>query len=303
MNAGCPNSHCKVYLQSHFQKKDGHYFRRDDARFIQRFQCKICLKKYSTSTHKLEYRQKKRRFNQRIREDYASGKSMNRLVLHTKLHPLTIKRKIEYLAKKARWSQHVFHQNLSNYKASEVQFDDLITSVHTKLKPLAISVVIDSKERIILGGLVSEIPAFGKIAEISRRKYGHRQNLHTKNLDLLLERLKNVIAADAIFSTDEHRRYPELIQKHYSKSRHLTYKGVRASVAGFGELKSKRYDPLFYINQILAMFRANINRLFRRSWNTTKKENHLQDHVDIFIDYFNEVLRNNVRKRNLALTI
>jgi len=125
--------------------------------------------------------------------------------------------------------------------------------------------------------------------------------LHTKNLDLLLERLKNVIAADAIFSTDEHSRYPALIQKHYSKSRHLTYKGVRASVAGFGELKSKRYDPLFDINHILAMFRANINRLFRRSWNTTKKENHLQDHVDIFIDYFNEVLRINVRNRTLNL--
>lgn len=303
MNAGCPNIYCKVYLSTLFQKKDGHFFRADDARFIQRLKCKICLKKYSASTHKLEYRQKKRRYNQRIREDYASGKSINRLILHTGLHPKTVQRKIEYLAKKARLSQQKFHQKLRRKKLSEIHFDDLITSVHTKLKPLAISVVVCSKDQFILGSVVSEIPAFGKIADISRRKYGKRKNLHPQNLDLLLSRLKNVIVDNALFSTDEHRRYPELIQKHYPRSMHKTYKGERASVAGFGELKSKRFDPLFSINQVLAMFRANINRLFRRSWNTTKKEHHLQDHVDIFIDYYNEVLKKNVRNKNLLTTI
>lgn len=296
MNTGCPNQNCKIHLQNVFQKKDGYYFRADDSRYIQRYKCKICGKKYSASTHKLEYRQKKRRFNQRIREDYAGGKCMNRMSLNLGLHPKTIQRKIEYLATKARQSQHELHKQLRHEKALEVQFDDLITSVHTKLKPVSVSVVINPAERFILGAIVSEIPAFGKIAELSRRKYGRRQNKHTKNLDLLLEKLKPIIHPNAEFKTDEHKRYPELIQKQFPKSTHLKYKGVRAAVAGFGELKSKRYDPLFGINQILAMFRANINRLFRRSWNTTKKENHLQDHIDIFVDYFNEVLRNQSRK-------
>ncbi len=296
MNTGCPNQECKMYLQNVFQKKDGHYFRADDSRFVQRYKCKICGKKYSSSTHKFEYRQKKRRFNQRIKEDYAGGKSMNRLSLNLGLHPKTIQRKIEYLAKKARYSERERHKILKEGKAIQVQFDDLITCVHTKLKPVSVSVVIDPKERLILGAVVSEIPAFGKIAEISRRKYGRRKNKHTKNLDLLLENLRPVIAPNAEFKTDEHKRYPELIKKHYPKSTHLKFKGERAAVAGFGELKSKRFDPLFAINQILAMFRANINRLFRRSWNTTKKENHLQDHIDIFINYFNEVLRNQSRK-------
>jgi len=296
MNTGCPNQNCKIYLQNVFQKKDGHYFRADDSRYIQRFKCKICGKKYSASTHKLEYRQKKRRFNQRIKEDYVGGKSMNRMSLNLGLHPKTIHRKIEYLARKARQSQRELHKKLRENKTLDVQFDDLITSVHTKLKPVSVSVVINPADRYILGAVVSEIPAFGKIAEISRRKYGRRKNNHTKNLDLLLEKLKPLIHPNAEFKTDEHKRYPELIHKHYPKSTHFKYKGERAAVAGFGELKSKRFDPLFGINQILAMFRANINRLFRRSWNTTKKENHLQDHLDIFMDYFNEVLRNQSRK-------
>ena len=262
------------------------------------------MKKYSASTHKLEFRQKKRRFNQRIREDYAGGKSMNRLALNLGLHPKTIQRKIEYLAQKARHSQQKLHQKLKEKKAEVVQFDDLITSIHTKLKPVAVSVVINPTDRFILGAVVSEIPAFGKIAEISRRKYGRRRNLHPQNLNLLLEKVKPLIEPGALFKTDEHHRYPELIQKHFPRSRHQTFKGERATVAGFGELKMRKFDPLFDINQILAMFRANINRLFRRSWNTTKKENHLQDHIDIFIDYFNEVLREQapkVRKRNAAI--
>jgi len=296
MNTGCPNKNCKIHLQSIFQKKDGHFFRADDSRFIQRFKCKICNKKYSASTHKLDYRQKKRRFNQRIREDYASGKSINRMVLHLKLHPKTIQRKIEFLAKKARLSQIKLHHQIEQAPVIDIQLDDLITSVHTKLKPVALSVVVNPNNRYILGAIVSEIPAFGKMAEISRRKYGRRKNQHPKNLDLLLQKLKPVIDPRAHFKTDEHKRYPELIQKHFPHSRHERFKGERASVAGFGELKSKRFDPLFDINQVLAMFRANINRLFRRSWNTTKKESSLQDHVDIFIDYFNEVLRNQSRK-------
>ena len=132
MNQGCPNPKCKVHQQVLFQKKDGHYFREDDAKYIQRFKCKICGKKYSTATFKLEYRQKKRRWNQFIRRDYTAGKSMNRMVMHLKLHPKTIERKIQYLAEKARRSQKNLLQKLKKNQISEIQFDDLIASIHTK---------------------------------------------------------------------------------------------------------------------------------------------------------------------------
>lgn len=296
MNLGCPNKTCKIYHQLIFQKKDGHYFREDDARYIQRYQCKVCRKKYSTATFKLEYRQKKRRFNSIVRRDYTAGKSMNRLAEHLKLHPKTIERKIKYLAESARRSQKNLLQKLSENKIQEIMFDDLITSIHTKLKPVSVSIIIDPKKRVILGARVSEIPAFGKLAKISRKKYGARKNLHPKTLDRLLFELTKNISNSCVFITDEHQKYPELIRKNYPKAKHLTYKGERATVAGFGEMKQRGYDPLFQINQILAMFRANLNRLFRRSWNTSKTQNQLQDHLDIFIDYFNEVLRLNVKR-------
>jgi IS1 family transposase len=150
-------------------------------------------------------------------------------------------------------------------------------------------VIIDSKNRLILGARVSEIPAFGKIAEISRRKYGRRENHHRKNLDKLFKSISSKIDPNAKFKTDEHQFYPILLKKYFPHCSHQRFKSMRASVAGLGELKSKKYDPLFMINHTLAMFRANINRLFRKTWCTSKSEELLQDHVDIFVDYFNQM--------------
>ena len=58
--------------------------------------------------------------------------------------------------------------------------------------------------------------------------------------------------------------------------------GEKGCVAGQGELKKVGKDPLFHINHTLAMLRANINRLFRRTWCTTKDPERLKDHLAIY---------------------
>ncbi len=272
------------------QRKDGFFFRRDDSRKIQRFKCAHCLKKYSAASSTLEYKQKKRRMNRIIRNELSSGISLRRCARNLSLHRTTIARKLDYLAKKARLSHTEFLASIQKESVTYVQFDDLITSIHTKLKPLAISVVIDAKNRLILGAKVSEVPAFGHLAKTSRKKYGKRKNEHPENLENLLEYLRPVISPYALFRTDEHKRYPEIIARLFRNAHHEAYPSIRASVAGFGELKTKKYDPIFMINHTLAMFRANINRLFRRTWCTTKSVDQLQNHVDIFIEYFNEMI-------------
>jgi hypothetical protein len=70
------------------------------------------------------------------------------------------------------------------------------------------------------------------------------------------------------------------------------FKGERGSVAGQGELKKVYRDPLFAINHTCAILRANINRLIRKTWCTTKKKDNLQRHLDLFIAYFNTVYLN-----------
>ncbi len=288
MNQGCPNKSCKVFHQGVFQLKDGHFLRRDDSRKIQRYKCKICQTRYSKSTHTLEFAQKKRRFNKIIRANLASGMSMRSCAYNLNLARKTIERKFVYLAKKARVNQKELLKKWSENPLQEVQFDDLISSVHTKLKPISISVVVDPMSFKVLGARAAEIPAFGKIAEISRRKYGKRKNRHPKILSELLFDLKANIASEVKFKTDEHKRYSEIIASHFPRAKHKTYKGARASVVGMGELKTKRFDPLFAINHTLASFRGGMNRFFRRTWCTSKTIKHTQDHIDIFVDYYNE---------------
>jgi hypothetical protein len=38
------------------------------------------------------------------------------------------------------------------------------------------------------------------------------------------------------------------------------------------------------------MLRANINRLFRRTWCTTKKKERLEQHLTVYMDFHNRVL-------------
>lgn len=288
MKQGCPNKSCKVFNQNIFQVKDGTFYRREDSRNIQRYKCKICRKKYSNATHSLEFAQKKRRINRAVRANLASGMSMRSCAYNLKIARKTIERKFIYLAKKARLKQDALLQSWSQNPLSNIQFDDLISSIHTKLKPISVSVVVDQNSFKILGAKVSEIPAFGKIADLSRRKYGRRKNMHPKSLSDLLFELRNSISKDVVFKTDEHKRYPELIGKHFPHAHHKTYKSIPASIVGMGELKTKRFDPLFAINHTLACFRGGINRFFRRTWCTSKSLSHTQDHIDIFIDYYNE---------------
>jgi len=65
---------------------------------------------------------------------------------------------------------------------------------------------------------------------------------------------------------------------------------LRGCVAGQGELKKIGFDPLFSLNHTYAMMRANINRLFRRTWNTTKDPRKLRDHIDLYVWYHNSEL-------------
>ena len=59
---------------------------------------------------------------------------------------------------------------------------------------------------------------------------------------------------------------------------------------GQGELKKIGFDPLFDLNHTAAMIRANINRLFRRTWCTTKRADRLEAHLELYVQYHNREL-------------
>ena len=295
MIKGCPNIHCSDYQNKYSIVKDGYYKRACDSRFIQRFQCKICLKKFSCATEKLEYRQQKRRENPLIFKMLASNVSMRRTAKILKLSRGTVERRLIYFGKKSRLKNEVFKRKYLKNKVSHVQFDDLITKENSKLKPLSVSVAVDGDRRFILGAEVSEIRAFGHLAKKGKQKYPHRKNKHSEGLTRLFESLRELTQDSLVIKSDEHHTYPYFVHKYLPVSDYRRYKSERACVAGQGELKKIKFDPIFRINHTCAMLRANISRLVRKTWCTTKDPIRLKDHIDLFICYYNnELLKNSL---------
>ena len=267
--------------------KDGTYFRKGDSRIIQRFRCRHCGKRFSKATNSLLFRQRKRRVHTPLKRLLASGNSMRRSAKLLGIDKKTVARKLVLLAKLARLSQANFLKKLQSNPVIFLQVDDLITFEHTKLKPLTVSLAVDKKTRAILGAEVGQIPAFGHLAELSRQKYGKRKSLHRQTFTRLCSLIQDSIGKFAVIESDEHPLYPDILKSFFPEATHIRYKGGRGCIVGQGELKKKRWDPLFGINHSCAMIRENINRLIRRTWSTTKDPQMLKLHLDIFIDYYN----------------
>jgi hypothetical protein len=164
------------------------------------------------------------------------------------------------------------------------------SSEHTKLKPLSIPILVDKHTRRILAFDVVSMPAKGRLAALSRKKYGLRPDHRAAGINQLLEKMKPKLKHSSVIRSDNCPRYSSPMKRHLPELQHLTCLGGRGCVSGQGELKRKVYDPLFSLNHTAAMLRANINRLFRRTWCISKKAENLRNHIQIYVRYHNEIL-------------
>ena len=286
MNKSCPNPNCAF---PNFVIRDGYFRRKDDSKVIQRFRCKNCGTRFSNATFSDAYRQKKRRINFPLLKLLASGNSLRRSAIILGVHRTTIERKLPFLAKKCRrWNQN----SLLKLKGRihNIQIDDLITKENSKLKPLSVSICVDENRRRILAVEVSQIPSFGHLSKLAIKKYGERKDKHFEGLTRLFQTITPIVSEEVLVKSDEHQRYPGFISAYLPKAKHLTFKSERGCVAGQGELKKVQFDPLFIVNHTCALLRANVNRLIRKTWCTTKDPQRLKDHLDVFVYFYNEVL-------------
>jgi len=201
----------------------------------------------------------------------------------------TIARKLIYLGAQAKIE--LRNRNLEFPPSEVVEFDDQETFEHSKCKPLSITLAVDSTTRRILGFEVSKMPAKGRLTHIALKKYGRRKDERAMGRKRLFETLSSLVNPYATFKSDQNPHYPQDVRRHFPHANHLTFKGQRGSTSGQGELKKIRFDPLFSLNHTCAMTRANMNRLFRKTWCTTKVPARLTDHFAIYAVYHNEVIR------------
>jgi len=282
MNPLCPRCGAEDSI------KFGRYHRVDDAQSIQRYRCKVCSKCHASATHAPTYRQKRRRLNHLIEWDVGSSTSQRRIAFKLGCTRKTVARKISFLAQQARVNNAIWLNEHGPF--DNVQWDELITFEHSRLKPLTVAVMSCATTRCVIGFGVAPIPAYGKIANRSREKYGHRVNKSAAMRKQVLSSVAHLITPTATIKSDQHKQYAREINKTFPKATHIQYVSERGSLTGQGELKRGGFDPLFGINHTLAMFRDNLKRLARRTWCTTKKMSGLQEELEVYVHFHNSKL-------------
>jgi hypothetical protein len=268
--------------------KFGFYRRRSDKSWIQRYRCFDCKKGFSSASLDPCYKQKKRQFNSSVFEQLSSGTSQRRCAYLLKLNRKTIRRKfiflgIQSLVKLQKW-------NLKQPKATSIEFDDLETFEHTKLKPLSVTLAVESKTRRILSFSVSSMPAKGLLTKKAVKKYGPRTDDRPRGRKLLLSMVKGLTTSSPLITSDSNPHYPSDVQKYFPECKHIQVMGKRGVITAQGELKKVKFDPIFSLNHTCAKLRADVNRLIRKTWCTTKSVQRLRYHLAIYSLYHNRSL-------------
>lgn len=178
-------SHCPRCESEDWIKK-GYFKTLWNGQWVPRYRCRACGKYFSSHTRRASFRQHRPDLNQLIWDAYASGMTLRRMARVFRVDRKTVVRKFLYLASLAR----VVHERKLEdriEKAHEVQFDEMETFEHTKLKPIAISVGVIAKTGEIVDLRAETLHYKGPLAALAFRKYGKRE-IHRlqAHLDLYL---------------------------------------------------------------------------------------------------------------------
>ncbi len=285
----CP--HCDDKEHSHLVCpkiiRHGSYYRTSDSKVISRFLCFNCKRSFSHATFSECYRQKKRQKNEPLRRLLASGVSLRRASRLLRLHRKTVVRKFLFLGIQCDF--HLFENNFDQPRSKKIEFDDLETFEHSKCKPLSITLAVESGSRRVLGFSVSKMRAKGLLIH-KAKKYEPRWDTRTSGRRQLFQKIQGLVEEDVFIKSDQNPHYERDVKEFFPKSKYVQFPGQRGAKTGQGELKKIGFDPLFSLNHTCAKMRADINRLIRKTWCTTKKAENLYYHLAIFADYHNQNL-------------
>lgn len=269
-----------VYCQSQRLHKKGFYYVRSLRLYRRRFQCLSCQWSFSTQTQSSTFRQKRPDLNVAIRELLLSGLPQRGIARLLRCNKNTVDNKIQWLFLNSKASA------TPRKSPKAIFIDEMETIEHTKLKPLTIPLAV-SDDYKLLSIKVGKIPAKGHLSRLSIRKYGQRKNERISAVKRLFENLKTTLISDPEFiHSDEAPIYRALVKRYFPNSIHKTHSS-RAQITAKKEMvflnqNKKVFDPLFPINQKCAKLRADIRRLTRRSWCTTKKPENLAKILELY---------------------
>ncbi len=278
-NLFCPNKNCSNHKNpiERFYIKKGYYKTKYNHQNVPRYQCKKCKIKFSSHTFKDTFRQHRPDINANVFKLYNGRTTLKFISKYLGVNPKTVVNKFKWLSDKAR---RIHEEKLKSgeIKTSYVQFDEMETFEHTKLKPLSIAIAVRWKTREIIDIKVAEMNCKGYTAELSRDLYGWRKDGREKACKTVMESVKKCVKDSITVAFDGKKSYPNITTKVMPEAEIKIYKK---------KSEKKQFDALFSLNKVCADLRKDLSRLTRRTQITTKKSSRLQRHLDLYIAYNN----------------
>ena len=284
----CPNLECKYSKKTsqRFYSKTGTFLSKWNGHRVPRYRCRECGKNFSSSTFRNTYYQKKPYLNKSIFELYSSGTCQRRLAKVLRVDRKTIARKFYWLSK---WARDKHEKMLHDFKTNHIQFDEMESFEHTRLKPLSIGLAVEANSAKIIDIQVGTLNYKGRLASFAFSKYGSRIDTSEKAVKKVFETIQSTGMTNPTITTDSKGTYPRLIKAVLPDAVHRPTKSTKISMAQrlFRKGRRNEDDPLFVLNYTAAKIRHDLSRMGRKVWVTTKHSNYLQAHLNLYIAYSN----------------
>jgi hypothetical protein len=164
------------------------------------------------------------------------------------------------------------------------------TFEHTKCKPLSISIAVNGTNGKIIDTEVAYMQCKGHLAKISRNKYSWTLDTRQAASESVFQTVKKIAPPTVHIVTDKKTAYITWIGNVLPRADHDKFKrkvNIKNSYRHNKKKKQKVFEPLFYLNMACAKIRADLARMRRRTWTTTKKMERLQDQLLIYTAWVN----------------
>jgi transposase-like protein len=279
----CPAEGC---LRGVGYIKKGYFKTKWNAQPVPRYRCKACGGYFSSHSLRKTFGQHRPDLNAAVFKLYASGMSQRRMAIVLGVNRKTVVRKFLFVAELAR-REHQRRVRSGEIKTSFVQFDEMETFEHSRLKPLSIALAVRAKTGEILDTRVATMNCKGHLAAISQRKYGFREDTRDQAREEVLFTVKACSRSSLIVVSDKQAEYPGFIKKVLPHAKHEAVRRTERAPWLRSADRSNSSDALFTLNYTAAKIRHDLSRMARKVWVTTKRRERLQAHLDLYIAWNN----------------
>ncbi len=290
----CPRPDCPSRASGHRRWCfKGRFHRACDGRTVQRFLCLECRRTFSTQTFRVDYRLKKPKLNLSLFGPFISKVTHRQAARVLGCSRRTVAHRLALLGDHCRrFHRWRLSQVAGKLDSSKIfQLDELETFEHSRrLTPVTMPVLIERSSYFVLDLATAPLPCRGGLSRGDRlrkegreRLLGRRRSGSRRAVEHCVDTLAGVLVPSARvrMQTDRKATYATILQGRF---------GIRLAHQRHSSREKRDYkNPLFPINHTLAMMRAGISRLVRRTWGASKLRERLEHHAWIWVAWRNYV--------------